>query len=140
METHFPSTNRRYCARHIYANFRITYQGHSYKKLFWKASRSYNVFEFKDALKAIGDINPGAKVWLEKIDTRHWSRSAYDQLIRCDHVTNNMTEAFNSLLGTHRAATYLEMLEFIRRMLMRKFQERKEECAKWNAVIPPRVN
>ncbi|KAK3185089.1 hypothetical protein Dsin_032375 [Dipteronia sinensis] len=32
------------------------------------------------------------------------------------------------------------MLEFIRMMLMRKFQERKEKCAKWNFVIPPRVN
>ncbi|KAK1584454.1 hypothetical protein Q3G72_033171 [Acer saccharum] len=51
-----------------------------------------------------------------------------------------MTEAFNSLLGTHRSQTYLQLLEFIRRMLMRKFQERKEECDAWRTVLTPRVH
>ncbi|TXG66824.1 hypothetical protein EZV62_008099 [Acer yangbiense] len=52
---------KRYCARHIYANFRLTYQGDNYKKLFWKESRSCNVFEFKATLNAIGEIEPRAK-------------------------------------------------------------------------------
>ncbi|KAK3226828.1 hypothetical protein Dsin_006690 [Dipteronia sinensis] len=51
-----------------------------------------------------------------------------------------MTEAFNSMLGTHRAQTYLQLLEFIRRIVMRKLQERKEECEAWRDVLPPRVN
>ncbi|KAK3211848.1 hypothetical protein Dsin_016554 [Dipteronia sinensis] len=71
---------------------------------------------------------------------RHWFRFAYDHIIMCDHVTNNMTEAFNNMLGTHRFATYLELLDFIRKMVIRKFNERNEECGAWNFVIPPRVN
>ncbi|TXG54328.1 hypothetical protein EZV62_019584 [Acer yangbiense] len=67
-------------------------------------------------------------------------RFAYDPVIRCDHVTNNMTEAFNSKLGTHRAASYLDLLEFIRRMVMRKFNERKEVCRGWSSVLPPKVH
>ncbi|TXG53428.1 hypothetical protein EZV62_022597 [Acer yangbiense] len=106
---------RRYCARHIYANFKLTY-------------------------KEISIINPAAKKWLEEIDPQHWSRFAYDHVIRCDHVTNNMTEAFNSMLGTHRAASYLDLLEFIWRMVMRKFNERKEECLGWSSVLPQRVH
>ncbi|KAK1565790.1 hypothetical protein Q3G72_035187 [Acer saccharum] len=51
-----------------------------------------------------------------------------------------MTEAFNSMLGSHRAASYLELLEFIRRMVMRKFNERKEECRGWTSILPPRVH
>ena len=88
----------------------------------------------------IGAINPDAKAWLEEIEPKYWCRWAYDQVIRCDHVTNNMTEAFNSMLGSHRASSYLDLLEFIRRMVMRKFQDRKEECGAWNSVLPPRVN
>ncbi|TXG58873.1 hypothetical protein EZV62_016702 [Acer yangbiense] len=103
-------------------------------------SRSSNVFDFKEAMDEIGGINPAAKSWLQEIEPKHWSRHAYDQTIRCDHVTNNMTEAFNSMLGTHRASSYLELLEFIRRMVMRKFQDRKEECEQWNSALPPRVN
>ncbi|KAK3188503.1 hypothetical protein Dsin_028064 [Dipteronia sinensis] len=91
-------------------------------------------------MNEIGAIEPAAKSWLQNIDTEHWSRFAYDQIIRCDHVTNNMTEAFNNMLGSHRVASYLELLEFIIRMVMRKFQERKEECEAWNSVLPPRVN
>ncbi|KAK1577818.1 hypothetical protein Q3G72_025104 [Acer saccharum] len=91
-------------------------------------------------MEEIGIINPAAKKWLEEINPQHWSRFAYDHIIRCDHVTNNMTEAFNSMLGTHRAASYLDLLEFIRRMVMRKFNERKEECLGWSSVLPPRVH
>ncbi|KAL5743569.1 hypothetical protein ACOSQ2_026685 [Xanthoceras sorbifolium] len=39
-----------------------------------------------------------------------------------------MTESFNSMLGDHRARTYLQMLEYIRRMIMRRFQQRMEDC------------
>ncbi|KAK1583731.1 hypothetical protein Q3G72_026413 [Acer saccharum] len=140
LSKHFPTASKRYCARHIYANFRGSYCGDSFKKLFWKASRSSNVFDFKAALNDIGEIQPGAKEWLSKIEPRLWLRFAFDAVSRCDHVTNNMTEAFNSLLGTHRSKTYLQLLEFIRRMLMRKFQERKDECDAWRTVLPPRVH
>ncbi|TXG48130.1 hypothetical protein EZV62_027424 [Acer yangbiense] len=93
LETHFLFASTRYCVRHIYANFRSSYPGDNYKNMFWKASKSSNPFHFNAALDFIGEY------------------------IRCDHMTNNMTEAFNSMLGTHRALTYLQLLEFIRHML-----------------------
>ncbi|KAK1565737.1 hypothetical protein Q3G72_033721 [Acer saccharum] len=114
--------------------------GEHYKKLFWRAIRSCNVFKFNEAINEIGAIDPPAKSWLQNIETEYWSRFVYDPIIRCDHVTNNMTEAFNNMLGSHRAKSYLELLEFIRRMVMRKFQERKDECEAWNSVLPPGVN
>ncbi|TXG60509.1 hypothetical protein EZV62_015082 [Acer yangbiense] len=116
LETHFPFASKRYCARHIYANFRSSYPGDNYKKMFWKASRSSNLFHFKATLDSIREVDTKANEWLQKIDPHYWSKFAYDQYIRYDHVTNNMIEAFNSMLGTHRAQTYLQLLEFIRRM------------------------
>ena len=59
------------------------------------------MFDFNEALNEIGAIDPAAKSWLQDIETQHWSRFAYDLIIRCDHVTNIMTEAFNSMLGSH---------------------------------------
>ncbi|KAK2639342.1 hypothetical protein Ddye_027137 [Dipteronia dyeriana] len=64
LQQHFPFANRMYCARHIYANFRLTYKGDHSKKLFWIASRSSNVFDFKETIDEIGAINPAAKSWL----------------------------------------------------------------------------
>ncbi|KAK3185131.1 hypothetical protein Dsin_032417 [Dipteronia sinensis] len=140
LELHFPFAHRRYCARHIYANFKLSYKGGHYKKLLWRAARSSNIYVSNVAMEEICVIKIATKKWLEEIDPQHWSRFAYDPVIRCDHVTNNMTEAFNSMLGTHRAASYLDLLEFIRMMVMRKFNERIEECRGWSSVLPPRVH
>ncbi|TXG69669.1 hypothetical protein EZV62_004604 [Acer yangbiense] len=60
----------------------------------------------------------------------HWPhasiRHAFDPSIKYDHVTNNMHEAFNSMLKDFRARTYLNLMEFIRRMVMTRFQVRNE--------------
>ncbi|KAL5846133.1 hypothetical protein ACOSQ3_009657 [Xanthoceras sorbifolium] len=48
-----------------------------------------------------------------------------------------MTESFTSMLGDHRARTYLQLLEYIRRMIMRRFQQRMEDCVKWKSDLPP---
>ncbi|TXG73354.1 hypothetical protein EZV62_001933 [Acer yangbiense] len=90
-------------------------------------------------MNEIRAIDPATKSWLQNIVTEHWSRFAYNPIIRCDHVTNNMTEAFNSILGSHKAKSYLELLEFIKSMVMRKFQERKDKCEAWNSVLALRV-
>ncbi|KAK2662276.1 hypothetical protein Ddye_000850 [Dipteronia dyeriana] len=140
LEIHFPFAQRRYYARHIYADFKFTYKGDHYKKLFWRAARSSNIFDFKACMEEIALINPAAKNWLLDIHPQHWSRYSYDPVIRCDHITNNMTEAFNSMLSTHRVASYLDLLEFIRIIVMRKFNDIKEECSSWSSVLPPRVH
>ncbi|KAL5760767.1 hypothetical protein ACOSQ2_019605 [Xanthoceras sorbifolium] len=122
------SLHERFCARHIYANFRLKHSGQKLKNIFWICSRSSNLFEFNDVMAKIERIDIDARTWLDKIDTLHWSRHAFDQSIKYDHVTNNMTESFNSMLGDHKAKTFLQLLEFIRRMVMKRFQKRKEEC------------
>ncbi|KAK1572231.1 hypothetical protein Q3G72_029394 [Acer saccharum] len=84
-------------------------------------------------------LNVDARKWLDKIDSIHWSRHRFDTSIKSDHVTNNMTESFNSMLGEHRAKTYLCLLEYIRMMVMKRFQERKEACNRWTFELPPTV-
>ena len=130
----------RYCARHIYANFRKTYSTKKLKDLFWEASRAYDRHVFKRVMADIGVVSVGAKAWLEEIKPKHWSRHAFEPSIKCDHVTNNMTEAFNSLLGEYRVRTYLSLLEYIRRLVMTRFQQRKEDCSRWKSEFPPTVN
>ncbi|KAL5809254.1 hypothetical protein ACOSQ3_029945 [Xanthoceras sorbifolium] len=44
------------------------------------------------------------------------------------------------MLGDHRAKTYRCLLEYIRRMVMKRFQKRKEECGKWLTELPPTVH
>ncbi|KAK2663874.1 hypothetical protein Ddye_002448 [Dipteronia dyeriana] len=93
--------NSRYCARHIYANFKLIYKCDHYNKLFWRVARSSNIYDFKAYMEEIGFINhPGVNKWLMDIHSQHWSR----------------------------------------RMMMRKFNDRKKECNSWSSVLPPRVH
>ena len=77
------------------------------KCLFWKAAKTADRFEFKKILAEVGSINPKALKYLAEIKPCHWSRHAFDASIKCESVTNNMTEAFNSMLKDFRPMTYL---------------------------------
>ncbi|KAK2656483.1 hypothetical protein Ddye_009535 [Dipteronia dyeriana] len=57
----------RYCARHIYANFRTSYGGHKLNNLFWRAVKTDDKYEFKKCLAEIGCINPKAMKYLTEI-------------------------------------------------------------------------
>ncbi|KAK3195520.1 hypothetical protein Dsin_026830 [Dipteronia sinensis] len=64
------------------------------------------------------------------------SMHAFDASIKCESVTNNMIEAFNSILKDFRPMTYLQLMEFIRRLVMSRFQLRKDERNTWKTDIP----
>ncbi|KAK2661235.1 hypothetical protein Ddye_007768 [Dipteronia dyeriana] len=51
-----------------------------------------------------------------------------------------MTEAFNSMMKDFRPRIYLQLMEFIRRLVMSRFQLRKDKCNTWKTDIPPSVN
>lgn len=54
---HFPMTSKRFCARHIYANFKQKWSGMLLKMLFLRAANSTNEEDFKSAMYEIGLYN-----------------------------------------------------------------------------------
>ncbi|TXG60270.1 hypothetical protein EZV62_014843 [Acer yangbiense] len=84
-----------FCVRRIYANFRTAYGGQKLRTLFWRAFKTVDKYEFKKCLANIGTINIKAMAYLANIEPCHWSMHAFDASIKCESVTNNMTEAFN---------------------------------------------
>ncbi|KAI9174665.1 hypothetical protein LWI28_020914 [Acer negundo] len=57
----------------------------------WKATKSSNKSEFVEAMNQLKDANMDAYNWVMKIDAKHWSRHAFDEHVKSDHVTNNIT-------------------------------------------------
>ncbi|KAK2645759.1 hypothetical protein Ddye_020954 [Dipteronia dyeriana] len=70
---HFPTASKRFFASYIYANLRRSYCDDSFKKLFWRANRSTNIYDFNTTLKDIGEIKVGVKEWLAEIKPYLWS-------------------------------------------------------------------
>lgn len=60
---------------------------------FWAAARAPNRVDINSAIEKIGLESAGAYSWLHKINPKHWSLHAFDHNVKCDHVTNNMTES-----------------------------------------------
>lgn len=92
---HFPNFLTRYCARHIFANFKFKFPKVILRNLYWKAARENEPRVFLCPIEQIKNISNNAYDWLQKIPAKQWSRHAFNVAIKIDHVTNYMTESFN---------------------------------------------
>ncbi|KAG5553272.1 hypothetical protein RHGRI_011211 [Rhododendron griersonianum] len=91
-----PQSAHRLCCRHLFANFKKVHSGLLLRKCFWVAARAYNQIDFNQAMERIKDISKEAHKWLSDVPTHKWARHAFDDRVKNDHITNNLTESFNS--------------------------------------------
>lgn len=83
--------------------------------------------EFNEAMERVKSVSIEAHKWLSDLTTSSWSRHAFDERVKNDHVTNNLAESFNHWVGPLRFKPVLSMLEGIRTKLMTRIQKRYEK-------------
>ncbi|XP_044482030.1 uncharacterized protein LOC123208560 [Mangifera indica] len=85
LQTQWPNAKSRFCARHVYANFRKTFPGVHLRNLFWAISRASNKVDFHEALNKMKAVDETAYKWLA------WRRSgaAYSQFVGVVSKKNN---------------------------------------------------
>ncbi|KAF2295275.1 hypothetical protein GH714_032407 [Hevea brasiliensis] len=93
-----PQAEYRNCARHIYANWKKMHRGEEYRKLFWKAAYTKNDAQWKMYSNAIMDIDSKAYDEFIKQDPTIFCRAFINTLPKCDVVTSNLVETFNSYI------------------------------------------
>lgn len=139
----FPNLKQRFCARHLYANFRANFPGPKLRKLFWISVKAYLEQDFDDAMEKIKQTDPAAYTWLMEKCGEHvstWARHGFDTTSKMDHVTNNMSESFNAFLGKMRKMPIITLLEWYRRKTMKRFFTRYNKALNWKTKLPPNVN
>ncbi|MCL7028823.1 hypothetical protein MKW94_023497, partial [Papaver nudicaule] len=82
VEANFSDVNHyhRYCFRHIWKNMKKYHPGQHFEK----------------NMERIGEAKEAARLYLEKEEVEHWARSFFDYSSKCEHITSNFSEAFNS--------------------------------------------
>ncbi|MCL7030593.1 hypothetical protein MKW94_000795, partial [Papaver nudicaule] len=70
----------RYCFRHMWKNMKKSHPG----------------VHMERYMDRIGEAKPAARTYLEKEEVEHWARSYFDYSSKCEHITSNFCEAFNS--------------------------------------------
>ena len=98
----FPSANHRFCSRHLYANMKKEFRGLAIKDAFWATTRATSKYQFQKAMNALKDISVDAHDWLNSKPHEQWSRYAFDNTSHSEHRSNNVSESFNSKLGSLR--------------------------------------
>ncbi|KAK4435368.1 hypothetical protein Salat_0700200 [Sesamum alatum] len=64
------------------------------------------------------EVKLAAHDWLTKILVSMWARHAFDERVKNDHVTNNISESFNNWVGDIRSKPILTLLEGLRSKLI----------------------
>ena len=88
----------------------------------------------------ITKVDADAFDWLRKINLKYWSVHGFDKSVKCDHITNNMTESWNAWFGDMSKAPIITMMEHIRRKMMQAIIERKLECQGWRTEVLSCIN
>ncbi|KAK8570562.1 hypothetical protein V6N13_032179 [Hibiscus sabdariffa] len=94
----FPKIEHRFCARHMYANWRKVHKGGDLQMLFWKCCKVTKQSEFAKYANRIGKLKGKAYDDLMEKDPIHWSKAFFSTSSKCDAVDNNFSEAFNSAI------------------------------------------
>ncbi|XP_024957371.2 uncharacterized protein LOC107177619 [Citrus sinensis] len=142
LEAYWHGATVRHCARHIFANLRSNHPDIIYRNLFWTAARATTKKEWEDDMKKIKTAKKDTQAvydYLIKIDKKQWARHAFPDDVKVDHVTNNLTESWNSWLNEYRDKPVLTLMEFIRKKVMKRLYKRHSDARKWIGKLPPTV-
>ena len=74
---------------------------------------------------------------LDEKPKSQWARHALDPRSVSPHITNNMTESFNSWVDNLRGKTILTLVEQVRLKLMEKLHERYITRCNWETKVTP---
>ncbi|XP_057518427.1 uncharacterized protein LOC130799342 [Amaranthus tricolor] len=133
----WPKAQRRYCCRHLSANWKKSFHGPKLWQLFWLACGAFSTFTFAKAMNEIEKNNPDARRWLANLGPQErWTKHKFDPKLKCDVNTTNFVKSFNATLGTDRCKPVLSLLEGIRRVTMVGLATRRQKCEEWERLCP----
>ncbi|CAH1453381.1 unnamed protein product [Lactuca virosa] len=133
----YPNVEHRECIRHLYSNFKKHFRGDFFNTKIWAAAKTYRPTKHDRLLKEISDKNEDVIAYLNTNHKKIWSRSKFGTTSKCDYITNNVSETFNSWIGKLRYKPVLDLLDAIREKIMKRFDKKRNLVSTWNGVLVP---
>ena len=95
------------------------------KNEFWAAARATSGYDFWQQIKVMKTVKDGKPTdWLLAIPLQQWARHAFSDEAKCDDITNNITESFNSWVGKIRGLPIVRIIDSIRQKCMVRLHKR----------------
>ncbi|WOL00776.1 hypothetical protein Cni_G09489 [Canna indica] len=134
-----PNAEHRNCARHLYANWKKKHVGYALKNLFWKAAKSTTEAQFNEHMYEMKVLSQVAHDDFIKIGSNKFCRFKISTLPKCEIIDNNMFECFNGYILRAKNRLLIDMLEDIRRTIMKTMAEKRETIMKSDDTICPKI-
>ncbi|KAI3517407.1 hypothetical protein L1887_16621 [Cichorium endivia] len=135
----YPNVEHRECMRHLYSNFKRHFRGDYFMLNLWGAAKTYSNSKYERLLKEIANVREDAITYLDDNHKKIWSRSKFGTLVKCDYITNNISETFNSWVGDIRYKPVVDLLDAIREKLMVRFDKKRRIVQKWKGTLVPKA-
>ena len=113
--------------------------GAVFKKHLWPACRAYNKKHYDHHYNIMQKASPNAIKWIEDNHKHLWNRWRFSAANKCDYVTNNIAETFNSWIRKEKAQPVIPLMDRIRQMIMEKLDVRRTLANKFNDRILPHI-
>nr|GEX50657.1 hypothetical protein [Tanacetum cinerariifolium] len=98
--------------------FKKKIRGDFFNFKLWGAARAYCVNDHDRLVNEIASVSEEAVTYLRMNHKKIWSQSKFGTTSKCDHITNNISEAFNAWVGYLRYKPVLDLLDGIRENLI----------------------
>ncbi|KAF9618017.1 hypothetical protein IFM89_039414 [Coptis chinensis] len=121
----FPEAKHRYCFRHMYKNFKVNFKGELLRDLRWRAAEAFKECHHDRYMEQLLDVDEEAKEWLEGEAKHTWARSHFDFSTKCDAITNNFSESFNSWILKIRDKPLVQFVDQYSLAVMKLIHERR---------------
>ncbi|WOL11842.1 hypothetical protein Cni_G20606 [Canna indica] len=127
------------CARYIYANWKKKYNGHYFKSLFWKAIRAMEESKLNRVLIELAATSQQTYDSLITTRLKKNCQTHVSTICKSDNVINNISETFNAYILKAKSKPIVDMLEKIKRKLMKRMYMKREMVSKWSGDICPNI-
>ncbi|KAI3707878.1 hypothetical protein L2E82_36777 [Cichorium intybus] len=135
----YPNVEHRECMRHLYSNFKKHFRGNYFMVNLWGAAKTYSISKHDRLLNEIASVREDAISYLNDNHKKIWTRSKFGTHAKCDYITNNISETFNSWVGDIRYKLVLDLHDAIRQKLMERFDKKRRIVKKWKGTLVPKA-
>ena len=135
-----PYAEHRNCVVHILANWRK--KGHStetLRNMFCKTVKCTDPEEFQCSLREMASMSAEAAHDFVAIGVHKFCMAHIDERVECESIDNNISETFNSYILPYRGKRIIEILESIRKALMKRMARKSDLFFNTSDQICPRI-
>ncbi|KAF9603491.1 hypothetical protein IFM89_036764 [Coptis chinensis] len=109
----------------MYKNFKAKFPGELWESLAWEVAMTYKLPELTRILGTINKTDSAALDWLDNEPRECWARAHFDWTSKCDELTNNFSESFNSWILKIRDKPLVQFIDMYNLLLLKSIYDRR---------------